>query len=113
MILGDSATPEQVAALEEELGLNDPFLVQFGNYILGIVTRFDFGISWFTGKPIVNELLIRFPKTALLAALSVVLSAIIGIVCGVVAATKQYPYLIIWRPPCRWLVCPCPRSGWR
>ncbi len=90
MILGDSATPEQVAALEEELGLNDPFLVQFGNYILGIVTRFDFGISWFTGKPIVNELLIRFPKTALLAALSVVLSAIIGIVCGVVAATKQY-----------------------
>lgn len=90
MILGDSATPEQVAALEEELGLNDPFLVRFGNYILGIVTRFDFGISWFTGKPIVDELMIRFPKTALLAALSVVLSAIIGIVCGVVAATKQY-----------------------
>lgn len=90
MILGDSATPEQVAALEEELGLNDPFLVQFGNYILGIMTRFDFGISWFTGKPIVDELMIRFPKTALLAALSVVLSAIIGIVCGVVAATKQY-----------------------
>ena len=90
MILGDTATPEQVAALEEELGLNDPFLVQFGNYILGIVTRFDFGTSWFTGKPIVGELLLRFPKTALLAALSVVLSAIIGIVCGVVAATKQY-----------------------
>lgn len=90
MILGDMATPEQVAALEEELGLNDPFLVRFFDYIWGIVTRFDFGISWNNNKPIVDELLMRFPKTALLAALSVCLSVIIGVTCGVVAATKQY-----------------------
>lgn len=90
MILGESATAEQVAALEEQLGLNDPFLVQFANYITGIVTRFDFGTSWFTGKPIVDELLVRFPKTAMLAAFSVLLSVLIGVTCGVIAATKQY-----------------------
>lgn len=90
MILGDNATPEQVAALEEELGLNDPFLVQFGHYIWGIVSRFDFGTSWFSGKPIVDELLVRFPKTALLAAAGVILSVLIGVTCGVIAATKQY-----------------------
>lgn len=90
MILGDKATPEQVAALEEELGLNDPFLVRFANYVWGIVSRFDFGTSWFSGKPVVDELLARFPKTALLAAAGVVVSVIIGVTCGVIAATKQY-----------------------
>lgn len=90
MILGDNASPEAVEALEEELGLNDPFLVRFGSYIWGIVTRFDFGTSWFSGEPIVDELLTRFPKTALLAAAGVILSVLIGVTCGVIAATKQY-----------------------
>lgn len=66
------------------------FWFAFFDYIWGIVTRFDFGISWNNNKPIVDELLMRFPKTALLAALSVCLSVIIGVTCGVVAATKQY-----------------------
>ncbi len=90
MILGDNATQEAVEELTEEMGLNDPFVVQFGRYVTGIVTRFDFGTSYVTRQPIVNELLDRFPKTALLAALSVSLSVIIGVTCGIIAATKQY-----------------------
>lgn len=90
MILGDTATPEQIEKLEEELGLNQPFLVRFFDYVVGIVTRFDFGDSWFSGEPIVDELLDRFPKTALLAGMSVMLSVAIGVTCGVIAATKQY-----------------------
>lgn len=49
-ILGNTATEEQVEAKREELGLNDPVLVQYGNYIKGIVTRGDFGVSYRTNE---------------------------------------------------------------
>ena len=42
-VLGDMATEEAVQEMREEMGLNDPFFVQFYNYIKGIVTKFDFG----------------------------------------------------------------------
>ena len=90
MILGETAKPEDVAKLTEQLGLNDPFLVRFFNYIGGIVTRFDFGTSYVTGQPVIKEILTRFPNTALLAVLGVSISVVIGVICGVVAATRQY-----------------------
>jgi peptide/nickel transport system permease protein len=90
MILGDNARPEDVVRLTEQLGLNDPFAVRFFNYVIAIVTRFDFGISYVTGEPVIKEILTRFPNTALLATLGVIISVTIGILCGVIAATKQY-----------------------
>jgi len=90
MILGETATVEDVEKLTEELGLNDPLLVQFANYVKGIVTRFDFGRSYVTKQPVVDEILNRFPNTALLAALGVLVSVVIGITSGVIAATRQY-----------------------
>ena len=54
MILGNSATEEQVNAKREELGLNDPVLVQYGNYIKNIVTKLDFGESYQTNKPVLD-----------------------------------------------------------
>ena len=47
VILGDGATAESIAAKEEELGLNDPFLIRFGNYVLGLL-RGDMGVGWRT-----------------------------------------------------------------
>lgn len=90
LILGDNAKPEDVEKLTRDLGLKDPFLVRLSNYVIGIVTRLDFGISYTTRQPIIDELLTRFPKTALLAMLSVVLSMIIGVIAGIIAATRQY-----------------------
>ena len=55
MMLGESATPEAKAELREELGLDDPFLVQYGNYLKKIVFEQDLGISYNTGRPVVNH----------------------------------------------------------
>ena len=89
-ILGNDANAETIAQLEEQLGLNDPFLVRYFNYIKGIVTELDFGISYVTRESVSRELLTRLPNTALLAALGVLVSALIGITSGIIAATKQY-----------------------
>lgn len=89
-ILGTDANEQTIAQLEEELGLNDPFLTRYFNYVKGIVTRFDFGISYTTKRSVSVELMERLPNTILLAALGVGMSALIGITAGIIAATRQY-----------------------
>lgn len=88
-LLGDGATDEAVAALEEELGLNDPLYVQFFNYVKGVVTEFDLGTSYQTKRPVITELMDRFPTTAKLAFFSILLSAVVGITLGIISAVKQ------------------------
>ena len=57
---GDYATAEQVAALEHEMGLDKPIIVQYINYILGVV-RLDFGTSWVTGLEVLESFRQRLP----------------------------------------------------
>ncbi len=90
VILGESATPEAVEAFRQEMGLNDPFLVRFFNYIKGILFRFDFGTSYQTKKPVLGEILTRFPNTVILAALSALVAVVVGVLLGVISAVKQY-----------------------
>ncbi len=90
IILGEAATQEDVDRKREELGLNDPFIVQYGNYLKNAVLHGDLGTSYATGQPVTTEILNRFPTTMLLAALSILLSVAIGIPVGIIAATKQY-----------------------
>lgn len=90
LILGMTASPEAIAALNHELGADQPFFTQFANYIIGIVTEFDFGTSYRTGLPVFDEILARFPATFWLTVWSCLLSAVIGIVLGVISAVKQY-----------------------
>ena len=61
VILGEQATPEQIAELREEMGLNDPVLVQYGRYISGLV-RGDMGESYNSGLPCQVEIFARFPN---------------------------------------------------
>lgn len=93
MILGDMATPEDIAMMREELKLDDPFVVQYVNYIKNIVTKGDFGTSYTTKQPVLDELLTRFPNTFKLAGLSVALSVLIGVTVGIISATRQYSFL--------------------
>jgi len=92
-VLGDMASQEEVDAMREEMGLNDPFFVQFYNYIKGIVTRFDFGVSYVNRNPVVSEIKNRFPITMQLAIFSTLLAGMIGIPFGVISAVKQYSLL--------------------
>ena len=89
MLLGVGAADEAIAALEEELGLNDPLYVQFFNYVKGVVTEFDLGTSYQTKRPVIDELMERFPTTAKLAFLSILISAVVGITLGIISAVKQ------------------------
>ena len=84
MILGEGAQEAEVEALREELGLNDPFLTRYVNYIKGIVTKGDLGTSYVTGRSVSEEIFDRWPTTMLLAVLSVLLATAIGIPACVV-----------------------------
>lgn len=94
IILGKDAQPEAIAALEQELGLNDPFFTRYINYLLDVL-HLDFGESYRSGKPVFDVLLPKFPTTLKLAILSVIVTAVIGIPLGIVSAVRQYSKLDI------------------
>ena len=93
MILGEGASAEAVEELREELGLNDPFLVQLARYIKQVVFELDLGESYSSKKPVMDELLARFPTTLTLAVLSVLISVVIGVPLGILSAAKPYSIL--------------------
>jgi peptide/nickel transport system permease protein len=76
------------ANLEKELGLDQPILVQYVQWIGGLA-RGDLGYSYVSEKPALQEILPRIPITARLAALALLFSAAIGIPLGVISAVKQ------------------------
>ena len=90
IMLGETATPESIAMLREELGLNDPFLVQYFRYASNIVLNQDLGRSYVTRRPVANEILSRYPNTLRLALLGVIVSVSIGVPLGIISAVKQY-----------------------
>ena len=89
LMLGEAARPEDVAALRLQLGLDDPFLIQFGRYVARALQA-DLGTSYSTRQPVFQEITARFPATLTLAGWSVLLSIILGIPLGILCATKQY-----------------------
>lgn len=89
MILGEGATDESVAILREELGLNDPLIVRYANYMKDLL-RGDMGISYKTQLPVMPQILERFPNTVLLAITSMFVALLIGIPIGIISAKKQY-----------------------
>ncbi len=89
-LLGSNYTQEQYDAKEAELGLDQPFFVQFYRYVKGIVTHFDLGTSYQSKRAVRDELLSRFPTTLKLGLIGVLITAILGIPIGVVSATHQY-----------------------
>ena len=88
MILGDSAEPEAIEAMREEMGLNDPVLVQYGRYMVNLLHG-DMGTSYTNQRPVAHEVFSGVPATFDLALVSAVVSILIAIPLGVVAAVKQ------------------------
>lgn len=92
IIAGNNASPEQLEAVRESLGLNDPFLVQLGRYMKDLFLHFDLGTSAITGIPVAKEIMNRFPYTLTIALLCTILSLVIGLPLGIIAATNQYSW---------------------
>ena len=80
--------PKQLDNMRRQLGLDQPLLVQFGEWLWGVV-RFDFGKSLWTGRPVVEEVLIRLPLSLELAFLATMVSVLIAIPLGMLAAVRQ------------------------
>ena len=88
MILGDNASPEAVEAMRDEMGLNDNVLVQYGRYLVNLVQG-DMGTSYVNKRPVADEVFSRVPATFKLAAVAAVVSIVIAIPLGILAAIKQ------------------------
>lgn len=92
-LLGNDATPEAIAAVREELGLNRPYYIRLLDYVKDVFTRLDFGISYRTKLPVLEEILSRLPVTLKITFISMVVGAILGIAAGIISAVKQYSWL--------------------
>ena len=88
MVEGHAYAPT-LAALRHDLGLDRPVHAQYLEWIGGIVTRGDFGRSYWTRQPILEEFMRRFPVTLELAFLTIVVSVVLGVLVGIVSAVRQ------------------------
>ena len=88
MVEGHAYAPT-LQALRHDLGLDRPVHVQYFDWIGGIVLRGDFGQSYWTRQPILEEFVHRFPVTLELAALTILISVVLGIAIGIVSAVRQ------------------------
>ena len=88
-LLGDTADPQDIKALTERFGLDQPFLVQFSKYVTNTI-RLDFGNSYVSNRLVFTEIASRFPTTMRLALMGVMVAILIGVPLGIISATKQY-----------------------
>ncbi|MCK5100014.1 MAG: ABC transporter permease [Desulfobacteraceae bacterium] len=90
-ILGERATEESLAKLRESFGLDKPLYVQYALFAKRIVQG-DLGRSFRSNQKITTELAAFFPATIELAFFSICIASFVGIIAGVISATKQYSF---------------------
>ena len=91
-LLGQDATPEQVRALRADLGLDQPFFVQFWHFLVN-AAQGEFGLSLRQGAKVSRLIAERFPATLELSMVAAVLALLVGIPMGVYAALKRGTFL--------------------
>lgn len=91
LIAGEGASKETVEQIRHQLGLDKPFIMQYFSYI-GNILQGDFGVSIRSNRPVLDEVLIRLPITIELALCSIVITVVIGMIAGIISATKQYSW---------------------
>jgi len=88
LIAGVNATPEQIAAIRESLGLNEPLLSQYGAWLGGILTG-NLGSSQLTGTPVIDELLQKAEVTIPLGLLALTIALLVALPFGVLSALRR------------------------
>lgn len=86
-LAGEDATPEEVEAIRESMGLNDPVLIRYARW-LGAVLQGDLGTSLFSDQPVLDVILERLPVTLSLAISAVGIALLISVPAGLVAGTR-------------------------
>ena len=88
LILGQDVSPERIAIVEKELGLDLPLPVQYLNFLKGLFTG-DFGKSFRTKRPIIEEIVRTAPISFQLASIAVGICSVVGVFIGVISAVKR------------------------
>ncbi len=88
IVAGEGATTEEIEAVREELGLNDPFMVRYFNYVKGIVTG-DMGKSYVTNKDVFKTFMEKLPNTLMLGGAAVLIAIVIALPLGIYTAIHQ------------------------
>ncbi len=92
VLLGERATPEQIEAFRQQLGLNQPLPLQYITFI-GRLIRLDFGSSIISGIPIAEEIKIRWPATFELSVSAMLIAVVLGVPAGIMAAVRKNSWL--------------------
>lgn len=82
------ASAEERAAIAEQLGLNDPIIIRYKDWLVGAVSG-DLGTSISSGEPVIDRIMDRFPYTFQLTATTLVISIIFGLILGVISAVHR------------------------
>ncbi len=85
---GEEQDPQVIAAIRAKLHLDDPLLLQYGNWIFGVLSG-DLGISLRTAQPVLTLIGSKLPVTLELATLAMVLGLLIGVPAGIISAVKR------------------------
>lgn len=88
VLLGQRATPVQIEALREQMGLNQPLPLQYLAF-LGKLLRFDLGRSIISGIPVTQEIAVRWPATFELSVAAMLVAMLLGIPAGIIAAVRK------------------------
>ncbi len=85
---GTDLDPALLELCRDRLGLNEPLHIQFWHFLRGVLS-FDFGVSMWTGRPIIQELELRFALSLQLAVMATVVTLLLAVPLGIVAALRQ------------------------
>ena len=88
LILGETASQEMIESYREFHGLNDPIIVQYGRFVMGIL-RGDFGTSLYYSQDCLSLIADKLVNTIQLASISLVLSLLLAIPLGILSATRR------------------------
>ncbi|MCX7376146.1 MAG: ABC transporter permease [Alphaproteobacteria bacterium] len=86
-LAGEYATEERIAQIRESYGLNDPFLVQYGRWLWNAM-QLDLSRSFQSNEPVLEQIMHRFPTTMLLVVGALLVSLVVGVPLGILAATN-------------------------
>jgi peptide/nickel transport system permease protein len=87
-VLGPRATAEQLMEFRQRFGLNQPITVQFYYYFMGLM-KGDLGLSFRTQRPVIEDLIQRYPATIELTTAAMILAIVVGVAIGIASATSR------------------------
>ncbi|MCC8435027.1 ABC transporter permease [Brevibacillus sp. M2.1A] len=89
LLAGEGASAETIAKMRTQLGLDQPIMVQYAQYVVNVFQG-DLGTSLRSNLPVWDEIMARLPATIELAVASIFVTVVLGMIAGIISATKQY-----------------------